>query len=263
MTATCKSPREIDRMLVAGQIIARIFELVRDMAEPGVTTARIDAEVEAMILAEGCTPSFKGYHGFPASICASINEEVVHGIPKDRPLLEGDLLTVDVGVIHRRFHADAARSYPIGAVAPEVEQLARVTAASLEAGIAECRPGHRLSQVCAAIEAVGREHGYGIVEGYVGHGIGKKLHEEPRVPNYVAGLENRDLVLRVGHALAIEPMFNLGTKETDELDDRWTVVTRDGRCSAHFEDTVAITEDGPRILTRREGGPGLLLGFES
>lgn len=258
---TYKSKREIAKMRASGQVIAQVFEIVLEMVRPGVTTGEIDQRVEEHIRGEDGSPSFLGYHGFPGSVCSSVNEEIVHGIPGDRALKEGDILTIDVGVVIKGYHADAARSFPVGSVSDEVRQLALVTADGLEAGIRMCHAGNRLSQVSKAIEEVARDKDYGVVEEYVGHGIGKALHEEPQVPNYVGqgGLKN-DLVLRKGLVIAIEPMFNLGSKLTRTLSDKWTVVTVDGRPSAHFEDTVAITEDGPEILTRFPGGE-LLTGW--
>ncbi|NRA95332.1 MAG: type I methionyl aminopeptidase [Planctomycetes bacterium] len=248
---TYKSKREIERMRSAGQVIAKVFDLVGDLVRPGITTGEIDAKVEEFICSEGGTPSFKGYHGFPGSICASVNDEIVHGIPSDRELADGDLFTIDVGVIIRGYHGDAARSFPVGAVSADVARLAAATAEALNDGIQACRPGNRLSDIARAVEARGRGDGYGIVKQYVGHGIGTDLHEEPQVPNYVSdSLLKSDLVLKRGLVIAIEPMFNLGTGETRTLDDEWTVVTKDGKCSAHFEDTVAITDDGPEIMTR-------------
>lgn len=257
-----KSRRDIDKMRVSGRVIARIFEMVAEALRPGVTTAELDRMVEDHIRRENGVPSFKGYHGFPGSICASVNEEVVHGIPGSRVLEEGDLFTIDVGVQIKGFHADAARSYPVGGrVPPEVDRLARATARGLQAGIEACRVGARLSELSGAVEAVGKEGGFGVVEDYVGHGIGRQLHEEPQVPNYVnKRLLSKDLVFRSGLVIAIEPMFNLGGKGTKTLSDGWTVVTADGQASAHFEDTVAITDDGWETLTREPGGE-LLLGW--
>ena len=250
---TYKSAREIERMRTAGRVITKVFERTRELVRPGVTTGEIDAAAEEIIRGEGCTPSFKGYHGFPAAICASVNAEIVHGIPGDRVLEQGDILTVDVGAIWKGYHADAARTFPAGEVDEDVTGLARATAAALDSGIAACKVGTRLSEVVRAIEIHGRENGYGVVEQYVGHGIGTNLHEDPQVPNFVSpGLLRRDLVLKPGLVIAIEPMFNLGTAETTTLEDGWTVVTADGRWSAHFEDTVAVTEDGPEVLTRAE-----------
>lgn len=246
-----KSDREIAKMRAAGQVITRVFDLVREILRPGLSTGEIDARAEELIRAEGGVPSFKGYHGFPGSICASINEEVVHGIPGDRVLEEGDLFTVDVGVILKGYHADAARSFRVRGVPDEVASLSEATWNALEAAIETTRPGNRLSDIARAVETLGRRGGYGVVEQYVGHGIGTNLHEDPQVPNYVSPqLLKQDLELRAGLVIAIEPMLNLGTKETRTLEDGWTVVTADGRCSAHFEDTVAITEDGPQVLTR-------------
>ena len=258
---TYKSKREIAKMRASGQVIARVFELVAGLNLCGMTTGAIDELVEALIRGEDGVPSFLGYHGFPGSICSSVNDEIVHGIPGDRELQEGDIFTVDVGVVIKGYHADAARSFPVGAVAPEVRELALTTAGGLEAGIQECHSGNRLSQVSGAIEALAQNRDYGVVEEYVGHGIGKALHEEPQVPNFVknSSIKN-DLVLRKGLVIAIEPMFNLGSKETRTLADGWTVVTADGRVSAHFEDTVAITDDGPEILTRFPDGE-LLIGW--
>ena len=248
---TYKSKREIERMRSAGQVIAKVFELVGDLVRPGITTGEIDAKVEEFIRSEGGKPSFKGYHGFPGSICASVNDEIVHGIPGDRELVDGDLFTIDVGVIIRGYHGDAARSFPVGAILPDVARLAEVTANALNDGIRACCPGNRLSDIARAVEARGRGDGFGIVEQYVGHGIGTALHEDPQVPNYVSdSLLKSDLVLKSGLVIAIEPMFNLGSRDTKTLDDEWTVVTKDGKCSAHFEDTVAITDDGPEIMTR-------------
>lgn len=255
---TYKSKREIDRMRSAGQVIVKVFDLVGELVRPGITTGEIDAKVEELIRGEGGKPSFKGYHGFPGSICASVNDEIVHGIPSDRVLVDGDLFTIDVGVIIRGYHGDAARSFPVGEVSPEVARLAEVTANALNDGIQACRPGNRLSDIARAVESQGRDNGYGIVEQYVGHGIGTALHEDPQVPNYVSdSLLKSDLVLKTGLVIAIEPMFNLGTHDTKTLDDEWTVVTKDGKCSAHFEDTVAITEDGPEIMTRPLDGQDL------
>lgn len=257
---TYKSRREIDRMRSAGQVIVKVFELVKESVRPGITTAEIDARVEDLIRSEGGIPSFKGYHGFPGSVCASVNEEIVHGIPGDRTLQDGDLFTIDVGVIIRGYHGDAARSFPVGSVSDEVARLAEVTAQALNDGIAQCVPGNRLSDIARAVEQRGRESGYGIVEQYVGHGIGTALHEEPQVPNHVNdSLLKSDLVLKAGLVIAIEPMFNLGTRETRVLDDDWTVVTKDGQCSAHFEDTVAITQNGPEIMTRPSDRQDLII----
>jgi len=257
---TYKSQREIDRMRTAGQVIAKVFDLVGDLVRPGITTGQIDAKVEELIRSEGGKPSFKGYHGFPGSICASINEEIVHGIPSDRVLVEGDLLTVDVGVIMRGYHGDAARSFAVEGVTEEVSRLAGVTAQALDDAIGACLPKNRLSDIARAVEGRGKQSGYGVVEQYVGHGIGTQLHEEPQVPNYVSDeLLRRDLVLKSGLVIAIEPMFNLGSATTKTLADEWTVVTADGKCSAHFEDTVAITDNGPEILTRPAGAQGFRL----
>lgn len=248
-------------MRVAGEVIVRVFELCSAIVRPGVSTGEVDAKVEELIRSNGDRPSFKGYCGFPASICASINEEVVHGIPGDRVVREGDLLCVDVGVIHQGWHADAARTYAVGSISAERDALAEATAAGLNAGIAAVQVGHRLSHIAQAVEAEGRRHGFGVVEQYVGHGIGTALHEEPQVPNCMTpALRRNDMVLRTGLVLAIEPMFNLGTADTRTKSDGWTVVTADGKCSAHFEDTVALTDNGPEVLTRKDAHERIWIG---
>lgn len=253
-------------MRSAGRINALVFEMVAENLRPGVTTLELDRKAEELIRKEGAKPSFKGYHGFPGSICASVNEEIVHGIPSERVLEEGDLFTIDVGVHLKGYHGDAARSFPVGKVSDEVASLARATAKGLQAGIDAALVGGRISDIATAVEAEGRSGGLGIIEEYVGHGIGTKLHEEPQVPNFVGHRLLRDArsnpTLRAGMVLAIEPMFALGTHETRTLADDWTVVTADGTVSAHFEDTVAITDEGPQIMTRIEdrGIEGLWLG---
>jgi len=235
-------------------VITRVFGLVADVLRPGLRTSESDGRGEELIRGEGGIPSFKGYHGFPSSICASVNEEVVHGIPGDRVLQAGDLFTIDVGVILKGYHADAARSFEVAGVSEEVATLSKTTREALDAAVEAARPGNRLSDIAKAVESRGRAGGYGVVEQYVGHGIGTELHEEPQVPNYVSPqLLRRDLILKPGLVIAIEPMFNLGTKETKTLDDGWTVVTADGWCAAHWEDTVAITTAGPEVLTRPNG----------
>jgi methionyl aminopeptidase len=244
-----KSPEEIKIMREAGAIVSDTLERLRAAVRPGVTTAELDAIAEESIVSAGGRPSFKGYRGFPASICSSPNEVIVHGIPGDRTLVEGDVVSLDVGVLWRGFHADSAWTFPVGAVSPEAARLLEVTEASLEAAIEQCAPGKRLGDVGAAVERVATEAGLSVVREYVGHGVGRSLHEDPQIPNY--GPPGRREVLSVGMTLAIEPMVNLGSAGTRALSDGWTVVTEDGALSAHFEHTVAIVPDGHEVLTRK------------
>jgi len=244
-----KSPREIDTMAAGGRILAATHEEMRKAIRPGVSTADLDRIAEAFIRSHpGATPSFKGLYGFPASICASVNEEIVHGIPSPRRVLkDGDIISVDIGVHYGGLHTDCARTYPVGTVAPETLRLLKVTEESLRKGIAEARPGNHVGDIGAAVEAHVKACGFTVVRDLVGHGVGQAMHEEPQVPNH--GKPKRGPKLAVGLTIAIEPMVNAGAAETRTLPDKWTVVTLDGSRSAHFEDTVAITEDGPRVLT--------------
>ena len=212
-----------------------------------MTTLDLDKIANKEILRQGAKPSFMGYQGFPASICASVNEEIVHGIPSKRVLLEGDIVKVDVGATIEGFIGDAAVSIPVGEVTPEATELMDHTRISLEEGIKVAQPGGRVGDIGAAVQAYGESRGYGVVREFVGHGIGRFLHEDPQVPNY--GQAGMGPLLRVGMCIAIEPMFNMGDWHTRILDDEWTVVTADGKLSSHFEHTIAITEDGPEILT--------------
>jgi methionyl aminopeptidase len=248
-----KSPEEVERMRRAGRVVARTIERLLEEVRPGITTSHLDRVAEATIRELGATPSFKGYRGFPASICTSLNDEVVHGIPGRRLLREGDLLKLDVGAIWDGYHADSAVSVFVGGRAPSdvAEKLLRVTEESLEAGIAALRPGARLSDVGHAVQQVVEGAGFSCVREYTGHGIGRSLHEDPQVPNY--GPPGRGPVVRPGLVVAIEPMVNVGGWRTRVLADRWTVVTADGSLSAHFEHTVAVTEEGPEVLTARDG----------
>jgi methionyl aminopeptidase len=233
----------------AGRITAQAREVVAAAVRPGITTGELDAIAEESIRSEGAVPSFKGYRGFPASICASVNQELVHGIPGPRVLREGDLFTADVGAIWEGFHGDSAVTVFVGDSPPgDVEKLMRVTEESLESGIGRAVPGGRLSDISHAVQQVVEGAGFSVVREYVGHGIGRALHEDPQVPNY--GIPGRGPELRPGLVLAIEPMVNAGGWETRQLDDGWTVVTADGSLCAHFEHTVAVTEDGPEVLTR-------------
>ena len=243
-----KSPQELDKMRRAGHIVAVTREKVLAAVRPGVTTAGLDRVAEQHIRARGATPSFKGYRGFPASICASVNDEVVHGIPGDRALAQGDLLSLDFGAIWEGYHGDSAVTVFVGEPpSAEGEKLVRVTEDSLEAGISQIRPGGRLSDIGHAVQQVVEGAGFSVVREYVGHGIGQSMHEDPPIPNY--GEPGRGPELRPGMALAIEPMVTLGDWATRVLDDDWTVVTEDGSLCAHFEHTVALTGDGARVLT--------------
>lgn len=246
-----KSQREIDLMIYAGQVLARIFDRIRPLVKPGVATSELDAFAHECMREEGCTPSFLGYRGFPAVSCASVNEEVVHGIPADRRLEEGDILSFDIGVIWQGYHADAARTWPIGEVDEDCRKLMDSTATALDLGIETIAVGSRLSAIGAAVQEFAEKSGYSVVRDFVGHGIGRELHEDPQVPNYVdPGVLRRDIVLKKGLVIAIEPMLNVGTERVETMGDGWTVVTKDRRLSSHFEDTIAVTEDGPVVLTR-------------
>jgi methionyl aminopeptidase len=243
-----KSMEQIAKMREAGLVVASTLRLVADAVRPGISTKELDVIAHDNILHMGASPSFLGYHGFPAVICTSVNDEVVHGIPGSRVLHEGDLISIDCGAIVDGWHGDAAISVLVGDVAPEVAELSRLTEASMWAGLAQARAGGRLSDIGHAVEAViNAAGGYGIVEEYVGHGIGTSMHMHPPVPNY--GKPGQGPCLAVGMALAIEPMVCLGSSEVSVLTDGWTVVTSDHRYAAHWEHTVAITEDGPWVLT--------------
>jgi len=246
-----KSPEEIGRMRRAGRLVGHTLTLVSAAARPGITLLELDALAERTIRAAGAVPSFLGYHGFPATLCLSPNDRIVHGIPNGYALREGDILSVDCGAVVEGYHGDAAVTVPIGEVDDAAQRLIETTEQAMWAGIAQVRAGNRLSDVGHAVEQVAAGPGYGVVREYVGHGIGTRMHEEPQVPNY--GRPGRGLRLDVGLVLAIEPMLNEGGPETMVLDDHWTVVTRDGSRSAHFEHTVAITPDGPEVLTLLDG----------
>jgi methionyl aminopeptidase len=242
-----KSPAELETMREAGRVTARALAAVGAAVKVGVTTGELDDLAAAAIRDAGALPAFKGYHGFPATICASPNSVVVHGIPGRGRLVEGDIISVDVGAIVDGYYGDAAFTWPVGDVALEVARLLEVTRRSLEAGIARCVPGMRLYDISAAVQRVAEGAGFSVVREYVGHGIGRAMHEEPQVPNY--GMAGRGPTLQPGMVLAIEPMVNLGGPGVVQAQDGWTVSTADGSPSAHFEHTVAITEDGPVLLT--------------
>lgn len=234
-------------MREAGRITARALRAVGDAVAPGVTTAELDEVAVEVIRAAGARAAFLGYQGYPATICASLNREVVHGIPGRRRLSEGDIVSVDVGAVIDGYYGDSARTFPVGRVSPQASRLLTATRESLEAGIACCRPGMRLGDLGAAVQAVAEGAGFSVVREYVGHGVGQAMHEDPQVPNY--GTPGKGPVLLAGMVIAIEPMVNARGCEVRELDDGWTVVTADGSLSAHFEHTVAVTDDGPWILT--------------
>jgi len=243
-----KSPAELEIMREAGRITAAALRLVGEAVRPGVTTRELDAIAEEYIRSEGAVPAFKGYQGFPATLCTSPNNQVVHGIPGRTVLTEGDILSVDCGAIVDGYYGDSAVTFAVGTVSQETQRLLEVTAASLDAAIAQCRPGRRLSDVSHAVQAVVEAAGFSVVREYVGHGIGRAMHEEPQVPNY--GSPGKGPQLKPGMVLAIEPMVNAGGHAVHSLDDGWTVVTDDGGMSAHFEHTVAVTEHGPLVLTK-------------
>jgi methionyl aminopeptidase len=244
-----KSPQEIDIMRRGGRILGDTLDALQEALRPGITTGELDTIAEARITGAGASPSFKGYRGFPASICTSPNEVIVHGIPDGTRLEDGDVISLDVGVLYEGFHVDSAWTFPVGDLDPRVAELLKVTEESLAAAVERCKPGNRLGDVGYAIEQVAEGAGFSIVREYVGHGVGRALHEDPQIPNY--GPPGRRELLTEGMTLAIEPMVNAGGPETKLLSDGWTVTTLDGSISAHFEHTVAITEEGYEVLTQR------------
>lgn len=243
-----KSRKEIEKMRAAGQLVGQVLQELRRMAVPGISTIEVDREAERMIRDAGAIPTFKGYHGFPYSICASVNDQVVHGFPSEYRLKSGDIFSIDCGVTLEGFVGDTATTVPVGDVRGEWLDLIRVTDECLERAIEHCWPGKRLGDIGWAVQEHAEAHGYGVVRDYVGHGIGRKMHEDPQIPNY--GKPGQGPKIKAGYVFAIEPMVNLGTHHTKVLADGWTVVTLDGRPSAHSEHTIAITEDGPEVLTR-------------
>jgi methionyl aminopeptidase len=244
-----KSLREIELMRKAGEILDATRHLLEKEIKPGVSTHQLDQLAEAHIISLGATPSFKGYHGFPGSICTSVNEVVVHGIPSKKKILkEGDIVTLDFGVNYKGYHADSATTYPVGKISDEIKKLLRVTEEALYVGLDQAKPGNHVSDISAAIEAFVKPYGYGIVEEFTGHGIGRDLHEEPFVPNF--GKAGMGPILKPGMTFCVEPMINLGTKHVRVLADNWTTITTDHKPSAHFEHMIVITDTGYDILTQ-------------
>jgi methionyl aminopeptidase len=242
-----KTKEEIEIMRRAGRVVAQCLDMVEKALEPGMTTKQLDMLIEDFLTSHGAIPAFKDYQGYPASACISIDDEVVHGIPGKRVIKEGDLVSVDVGSIVDGYYGDSARTYSIGKVSAEKRRLLEGTQKSLRAGIDKARKGNKLGQISAAVQQSAEEQGFSVVRQLVGHGIGRKMHEEPQVPNF--GSPDEGPVLKAGMVLAIEPMINLGTYDVRTRPDGWTIVTADGLPSAHFEHTVAITDDGPDVLT--------------
>lgn len=238
----------MDLIRQSGEILAECFAKLEGMLRSGVTTGELDRTAEEFIRSRGAEPAFKGYQGYPASICTSVNEQVVHGIPGARKLVDGDIVGIDIGVVRNGYYADASRTYPIGEVSEKARRLMEVTRACLELGIGKARVGNHLSDVSHEVQRHAEANGFSVVRTLVGHGIGREMHEEPQIPNF--GLPGRGPVLAHGMVLAIEPMVNEGKFEVLTLKDKWTFVTVDGKLSAHFEDTVAVTNEGPVIMTR-------------
>ena len=248
MAVTIKSPREIELMREAGKILAKTHDELAKNLKPGMSTWDIDHMGEEIIRSYGCIPSFKNYNGYPASICVSVNDEVVHGIPhREHYLKEGDIVSLDAGVIYKGYHSDAARAHGIGEISGDAQKLIEVTRQSFFEGIKFAKPGNHLNDISAAIQKYAESFGYGVVRDLVGHGIGTHLHEDPEVPNFAR--RRKGILLQPGMTLAVEPMINAGTYDVVWLDDDWTVVTDDGSLSAHYENTILITEDGPEILS--------------
>ncbi|TBL69209.1 type I methionyl aminopeptidase [Paenibacillus thalictri] len=244
----CKSEAELHLMRIAGKIVADTHRIMAKAIQPGVTTKELDQIAEDYIRSQGAIPSFKGYNGFPASICASTNEVLVHGFPNSKKLQEGDIVSIDIGAQYQGYHGDSAWTYGVGEISDEAKKLLEVTERSLYQGLAEAKPDARLYTISHAIQKCIEDEGFSVVREYVGHGVGTSLHEEPQIPNY--GIPGRGPRLKPGMVLAIEPMVNIGERFVKTLEDNWTVVTVDGSLCAHFEHTIAITEDGFEILTK-------------
>jgi len=243
-----KAPWEIERMRVSNGVVARALEDLGQAVKPGTTTLELDRIAEEFLRQEGAVPAFRGYKGYPFALCASVNEEVVHGMPSERALVEGDIVSLDLGAIVDGYYGDGAVTLPVGTISAVAERLLRVTRDALDRGVRAAQRGARLGDISHAVQTHVERHGYSVVRTFVGHGIGRQLHEEPQIPNF--GPPGRGPVLLPGMVLAIEPMVNAGGPEVEILADRWTAVTADRSLSAHFEHTVAITEDGPEVLTR-------------
>jgi methionyl aminopeptidase len=243
-----KSRKELEKMRAAGQLVGRVLQELRRMVEPGITTLEVDMAAEKMIRDAGALPTFKGYHGFPFSICASVNEQVVHGFPSDYKLREGDIFSIDVGATLEGFVGDTATTVPVGEVHPKLLHLIRTTEECLDRAIEQCREGRHLGDIGWAVQSHAEAQGYSVVREYVGHGIGRRMHEDPQIPNY--GTPGKGAKIKNGYVFAVEPMINLGTHQTKVLKDGWTVITLDGQPSAHCEHTIAITENGPEVFTR-------------
>lgn len=244
-----RSPQEIDKMRKAGRVVAEMHERIRERVRPGVTTLELDLVARKVLEERGARSNFLNYHGFPAVICTSPNNVIVHGIPGSYRLEEGDILSIDCGAIIEGWHGDAARTIPIGEVSPEAARLIRTTEESLMAAIEQVRAGNRLFDIGGAVQDVAEAAGYSVVREYVGHGIGTAMHEEPQIPNYRPLDRSKNIKIKVGHVFAVEPMVNAGSPKTELYDDGWTVVTADGALSAHFEHSIAVTENGPEVLT--------------
>jgi len=242
-----KSKRELEKMRAAGQLVGKVLQHLRELVEPGITTMELDRVAEKMIRDAGALPTFKGYHGFPYSICASVNEQIVHGFPSDYELKDGDIFSIDCGATLEGFVGDSATTVPVGNVSEDWRKLVRVTEECLERAIQKCWPGNHLGDIGWAVQEHAEANGYSVVRDYVGHGIGRRMHEDPQIPNY--GRPGLGPKIKAGYVFAIEPMVNLGSHYTKLLSDGWTVVTLDGQPSAHAEHTIAITEEGPEVLT--------------
>lgn len=246
---TIKSEREIELMRKAGSIVGDTHHYLEKFIKPGITTKELDKLANDYIIKSGATPSFKNLYGFPGTICISINEEVVHGIPSSRKLKEGDIVTLDIGACYKGYHGDSAWTYPVGKVSKEIEELLKETEESLFAGLSVIKPGNRIGDIGYAVSEVANKYHLGVVKELVGHGVGNEVHEDPDVPNY--GKQGTGPILKEGMTIAVEPMLNLGTADIYQLDDDWTIVTADNLPSAHFEHTVLVTKDGYEILTKR------------
>ncbi len=248
-----RSKKELDKIAAAGAIVAETLKIVEDSLKPGITTRELDRIAERYIRERGAVPAFLGYHGFTGTLCVSLNDEVVHGIPSDdRTVKAGDIVSIDVGAILGGYYGDGAKTFAVGDVPAETTKLIEVVRDALLSGIEQCRPGNRIGDVSAAIQRHAESFGFSVVRRYVGHGIGRHMHEDPPIPNY--GEPGNGPVIRPGMVFAVEPMVNIGSYEVKTLDDGWTVVTVDGSLSSHYEHTVAVTKDGPVVLTRSQGG---------